>query len=391
MIGTEWRLAYVLPNFTLEPLATPRAQERGLGLETHDIAIVAAHDPRLAEIRAASSGANTLLSAFIDQFGMPYQPAALVVRDDASIRQYPWESAIVSYRTAVAMAVLLRATAHEISIGTGRGWLYSDAFQFHPTTVADNGIGLLTIAPSMASGNPRPDKHVAMPSPYLPLGPRPLLADAYLWRVLTREWERRYLLPGEDDVFGRALFRSLDVAYQASAAPLRHGGTMHEYGAILSNWVSAIEILVWPKDGHADEDRVLAFLRASQWWLDARLTSPTFPVVRRKKGKRRKEQMTPLEGVCAWLYRARNDFLHGNRVARRLFFPVTSAPAMSLMDFAPLIYYAVLAAYLAPRYPSYRTRSPDEDTGDELLEANTYEQAFLKLLGLREKITFVAT
>jgi hypothetical protein len=397
-VTTKWELVHVLPNFTLVPPegASATGPPPGLGLETPHIAIVEANDSRLTEIRVASPGADKLLGSFIDHFGMSYRPAALILAARAPLQQYMWESAVVSYRTAVAMAIILRAAAQRIAFGTFRGRLYSDVFQFHPTTVADNGIGLITTAPGMASGNPRPHDFVAMPSPYLATGFQRLVVDVHLLRALTAEWERRYVLPGQDDVFGRTLFRSLDVAYQASAAPLGHGGTIHEYGTILSSWLSAIEILVWPDNSYACEEHALEFLGRDAGWLDDRLNGPTFTFPRRRKPKKglkrtTPEQMTPVQGIYAWMNRVRNDFLHGNRVVRRLLFPLPSAPESSLMELAPVVYRVALSTYLRQRYPSYRERSVDGDTADEMFDANAYEQALLELLDMRPAPSLVGT
>ena len=42
----------------------------------------------------------------------------------------------------------------------------------------------------------------------------------------------------------RRLFRALQVAYQASATPIKNQATIHDLGVGIALWVSALEVLV---------------------------------------------------------------------------------------------------------------------------------------------------
>lgn len=381
---TKWLLAFVLPNFSLwrvEARGTPAA---GLGLETTDVAFVEAGDPRLLRIRAESTGADKLLGGFIDEHGEQHRPAALILRATASIRRWRGEHALLGYRNGVAIAVLLRTAADRIARRTGLGPLYADTFFIHPTMVMSNGVGLVTQAPGFVSTDPRPGVVRAMASPHISRRVRPLRADSYLLRAFTKEWESRFVgRRAVDTAFARSLFRSLDVAFQAAAAPTRNGGSMHDYGVVIALWISAIEILVWPSKRRADQRATLAFLATYDGWTSSRLRRRSNVAV--FGGNKGKTRVRWIEWACNRLYDARNSFLHGDPVSRQLFSPVRSNRRTSLMEVAPLIYRTALCVYLAQRYPTARSRltagQPDDlGMAEEMFDSAAYEAALLELI-----------
>jgi hypothetical protein len=113
---------------------------------------------------------------------------------------------------------------------------------------------------------------------------------------------------GDDSTKNLRLFRSLEMARAASKRPGGSDATQYDVGRAVALWVSAFEILA--HDGrHADFGRVLSLLDRVQW-----LRQP-FKVRDRTVIYRQQSIPTNLAGVIyERLYRARNDFLHGNPV-----------------------------------------------------------------------------
>jgi len=71
--------------------------------------------------------------------------------------------------------------------------------------------------------------------------------DKNLFDALLEKWCEYFIKKKQRDWSLIALFRSLEMAYRASAMPFGNQGSLHDYGANISLWVSAFEILVHPK------------------------------------------------------------------------------------------------------------------------------------------------
>ena len=99
--------------------------------------------------------------------------------------------------------------------------------------------------------------------------------DETLFHTILELWTNRYVRRKTREWRTRALFRSLEMAYRASAAPQLH---MYDYGAQLALWVSAFEILVHPKTAKADLERVLHILEQSDF-IQPRLKQRLYTVV----------------------------------------------------------------------------------------------------------------
>lgn len=137
--------------------------------------------------------------------------------------------------------------------------------------------------------------------------------------------------------------------------PVLHWQSIYEWGVHLALWVSAIEILA-----HADRDKVSLeavwdLLEQYQWRcpdLEERSYS-----VNRKQGKRH----LSLPQFLYWaLYKARNDFLHGNSVTEdRLKISMPDGRVVGLISIAPVIYRTALAALLGLKPPVAETLTPD--------------------------------
>ena len=139
---------------------------------------------------------------------------------------------------------------------------------------------------------------VGQTSPALPnlgtLQPRP---DEMLIHRLLRAWDR-FVFNQPVDPIVAAIFRSLDVAYQAASVPLTT--SVFEYGTRVVLWVSALEILAHARSSKASRKTVLDLLGAFQW-QDRRLASDQAGGQRNRSNSRVSRLMMGLAWVVGCL------------------------------------------------------------------------------------------
>lgn len=133
--------------------------------------------------------------------------------------------------------------------------------------------------------------------------------DEPLMQELLQRWMARYNVdnPAWENI---ALFRSLNMANQASLFPGGVDATIHDFGRIVGLWIIAFEVLVHPGgNGKANLEKVFALLERVPW-IDKKCGHRRFETGTRNKSVRR--------NLACWIYRqlyaCRNDFLHGNPV-----------------------------------------------------------------------------
>lgn len=228
-----------------------------------------------------------------------------------------------------------------------------------------------------------------MPSPHI--GRNLLVAeDSFLLDAMYAVWERRFVAARRSDRYAEVLFRSLQVAYQASAAPFKNRGTLYDLGASLAAWVSAIEILVHPTAGHADLERTLAHLDRftvsgvaggrSLW--QHRDAARRHCTIQLSKKKRRKGNL--VQYLYKRLYDARNAFLHGNPIGEKALrpHPARATPKTTVWELAPVIYRIVLYIYLRPELEAIDWDDPFSTDGLRWeLEHESYESCLRHAMG----------
>ena len=356
----RWSVVCVLPNLALPEYHPDDAADvregvwqRGITLDTDDVVVVPPSEPRAVEAAAASPAVTALLSAFRGEQGEQVSPAVLMARDDGRARRgRSWEP-FVSFRNAIAMSFLLKGRAGSNDGSYQPTW--SDTFDFHPTFPDARGT-LSTFSPALHSFGLKPEKFHAAPSPYMPRVGRRMFADRTLYTLLGSEWRRRFGEEAHDDLDGRALWRSLEHAYSALSASLKHQESVHDYGMQLGLWVTAVEVLTWPKHQHANLPYALDLLEEFDWHSEVLKERREVKI----NGKVRRE-LNAVQLVYLHIYRSRNDFLHGNEVNVATFFrhvgekpadeqPVEAEAQRSLVNLAAVVYRTALVAYLRRRY-----------------------------------------
>jgi hypothetical protein len=163
--------------------------------------------------------------------------------------------------------------------------------------------------------------------------------DEPLLHELLQRWRLRYTSrkPAWQEV---ALFRSLNMAHQASLLPAGSDTTFYDIGRSIALWVSAFEILVHPGgNGQANLRKVFDLIEAVPWKL-RRSRFRRFST----GGKSFRARRTLASWVYGVLYTARNDFVHGNPVSQsdlRL-----KGSKRNLFDYAGPLYRLGLTAFL---------------------------------------------
>lgn len=296
----EWRPVAVLPALRL-----------GMTIEAGHAALVPSSDPRVRAIKGAHAVFRTFLARFADAFRVPVQPAVLLVHAESPTPFFSSES-LASLRDAIAVSTVSYGRALEIIYLRGHRIGFADAFAFYPWMVDRQFEGLVAITQAMHAIH-EVERFRGQPAPGVPEADlREGDVDRPLLNALLHRWRGRFSAkaPAWEDV---ALFRSLNMAHQACLMPSAAADTtLYDVGRQIALWVSAFEILVHPgPGGQANRNAVMHLLDQVDWrYRDCK--ARRYPVRGGKKVERRQLAAALYDRV----YRARNDFLHGNPVSR---------------------------------------------------------------------------
>lgn len=378
----DWEIARLLPNLSLpakdSDAWTSSAAETGratLSLRSPWIEIMAGDDERLQPFLNAFPTANVLLGAFSDYDATPFVPSVLAVRSDAPIRRQL--ASISSFRNAVASCFALRTRAAVAAEKHDAGPSYSDLFDFHPAEIDQKGqVQIHSAAVANFVGHPNS----------LSFGPAPELdrrldlcsCDVTLSRLLSQAWRtafarqrrRREILP---------LFRSLEIAYQAGAIPQKNIGSLYDFGLTIAHWVSALESLLWPLFSDANQRLSLDFLGQIPVH-DRVLAARRF---RTTVGRKKTRQLNALQKACTLIYRARNEFLHGNPFHKSHLVPWPKRRTR-LPDLAAVVYREALRHRLEG---IFKQRAPtlDSETISGWFQEAAYDDALRKAFKLKRE------
>ena len=290
-----WIIIFALPDLNLK---------ESIGNE--NIAIVPHDDPRIIEIATQSTYARALVENFEDQFGGKNYPSFLIIAADAPQHLRDID-AIVGFRNIVAITTIIKGHEHSLTSTFVAYPLYSDYFDFYPIIITKDDDGFLTQSPSLLGYDNEHKKFSGQTSPSL-AGPGHVRAERLgnLFDYMHKVWQRRYLRKRYSEWSTQILFRSLEMAYQASTMPFKNHSTIYDYGASASLWVSAFEILSHPKNRNANLLTVLELVGEYEW-LHKDLKRRSYTIDYRGKRKVNLSQKLYKE-----LYDTRNAFLHGN-------------------------------------------------------------------------------
>jgi len=334
-----WTIFFVLPNIQVgEPIGND-----WISIAPHD-------DSRVRENISNNPFARALAETFEDQFGRKVIPSFLILPDNIPDKLRDVE-AIVGFRNVFALSTIIRGHEHSLTSKFAAYPLYSDYFDFYPITISKDNDGFITRSPSVLGFDDEYEKFRGQTLPSL-AGHRSVSADTdtSLFNLLLKTWERRFLRGRISEWSTTALFRSLEMAYQASTMPFNNHSTIYDYGSSASLWVSALEILSHPRKGKADLLSVLHLLDHFDW-RDKAIRRRMYKVTYKGKGYR----VSLPERLYKELYDTRNEFLHGNPVTPNRLHPFRDKRRPVITRFAPLLYKVALLSFLE-QYKNRRKR-----------------------------------
>lgn len=320
---SEWKPVVVLPNIGLQ-----KAVEGELA------ALVPTHDARVESYPAL----NSFLSRFTDAFGREINPSILIVPEDVP-ETILGADALSGFRDAIALSVIPYNRARKIKSPQYFGVFWADYFAMYPWMISkDHDDRLVARTPALFSTDD-PKDFRGQSSPELATMTVGAIDEPLLTALLKR-W-REYYTTGDPTWPDIALFRSLNMAFRAAEIPAGTEITFYDIGRSISLWVSAFEILAHPGDGgDVNLSKVYGLLDKVAWHIEAS-KAESHPAYNGKKARISKCNGCWLYGE---LYRARNDFLHGNPVDMNGL--KIDDSGRNLYDFAAPLYRMALTAFL---------------------------------------------
>jgi hypothetical protein len=165
------------------------------------------------------------------------------------------------------------------------------------------------------------------------------------------------------------------VAFSASSAAAKNQGSLSDYGTQMALWVSALEVLAWPEDRKADFEKVHRLLGRYRW-SRAELATPKY----RTTWRRQQFRCNPVQRAYAYMYKARNRFLHGEVVTPQTLVPGRRGRTFPLPQVAAVVYRTALAAFLLARVKPLRYSG--QRFGRELFDQMPYSGALERAFAL---------
>ena len=334
----------------------------------------------MVEIRARSQPVDQILASFVSGYGEGIECSVLIWRSDAPARWRTDLRPLMAFRNGVALATVLRGRAESVNGFSGMSPTFSDVFDVHPANVGGTGHLILQSPAYLDITSPR-QRRVFTPSPYVARQTAPFWHDLYLFDAISKVWGRRFGSRPREARYADRLFRSLEAAYQACAVGARHDASLNDYGTQIALWISAIEILAWPANRNVNRDIVLEYLASPV--LGPRALRRRFRVTMKVKQRREVRSLTALQRAYYAMYKARNDFLHGNPVGIATLLVRRRHVTSFLPRIAALVYRAALVVYLDRAHRKQCTTIAE--IGSRILEAHqdsAYEEAIDQVFGL---------
>jgi hypothetical protein len=327
----EWTISCLLHNLSIRK-----------PIENRWVAIVPKTDQRIQELISQYPTVKNLVNGFTNQFGRPHNPSVILVRVD-SPGMVSSSDAVIGLRNAVAVCCVIGAWVDLLN----RGWrlpstCYSDYFDVYPILPSRDHEHFLTFSPDMW-GIDEAKEFAGQTSPGLATPVTNVDYNSRLLEAILSKWECRYVQGRTSEWQTTALFRSLEMAYQACSMPVSNQSTIYDYGSRLALWVSAFEIMVHPEREQANEFKVRELIGMAPLH-GAQFARRQYAVTGGKKVKRLR--VTLLQKLYHEIYTARNDFLHGNPVSARCLHPFGKTSRFPLNYFAPLLYSIALICHL---------------------------------------------
>ena len=333
--SANWDLVAAIPGVSI-----PESVEAG------STAAVPYNDPRYQQLKK-NPGVRQYLDSFRNPFGVPLKPT-IIIRKTATTPILGSE--LVGFRNAFALSALVESRVQTQQ----RQWLmsarYAEFFAFYPVHLSRDGKRVFIESP-VETGMHKLSKFTGQPWP-VSVNPKHIFVsfDQYLLKALLELW----VYPkakGKFRSFRTRVFRSLEMAFHGLHAPFSNLGSKTDHGLMLSLWVSAFEILARPPTRSVTFKNVSEMIRSVPWHNPKLRKTRYRPIDTRSK--RQRIQKGPLLDttlpvqIYGRLYRARNDYLHGNPLPTNGVEPRKRKAWRNLDTQIPVLYRSVVLHLLA--------------------------------------------
>jgi len=198
-------------------------------IESNFVGILPDTDARVVGIAKRDAAVYALINGFSDRWGTSQRVSVMVVHKDAPKRIMDI-SALVSFRNIFAICRILQSWQFSIGSPNAVGTRFSDYFDFYPFRPTRDGKDLLHMGFALNSFD-TPDNFRAQIYPDLPSVEDDLhyAYDENLFEFLMKAWVDRFE-KGRRSWPSNKLFRSLAIAYHASALPKKNGLWFYDIG-----------------------------------------------------------------------------------------------------------------------------------------------------------------
>ena len=329
----EWKPIFALPNIDRP-------------IEAGEAVLAPMDDVRVTRLMDARQPFRQYLSRFTDAFGQQLAPCVLLVRRDAP-EQFFVVDTLASFRDVVALSAILYGRAHSVLYPHQHRTRFSNSFALYPWMLDRNYEHLTMRSPghmgihdvNVFAGQSSPEVFISR------LRYRTDFDETLLSALLGR-WVLRYQArnPEWRDV---TLFRSLNMAHEASQMPGTVVYTHFDFGRSLALWVSAFEILAHPGAGGRSGLGSVYQQLENVPWVIARSGYKRYAAYSNRGANDRRPLACWLYGIA---YQRRNDYLHGNPADEtHLVFTVRTAEETKkrfIFDFIAPLYRLALTSFL---------------------------------------------
>lgn len=331
----SWIPIAVLPNATL----SSRIANADIGLFPRADRLVREAGQRQPRLRK-------FLRRFSDAFGQKVEPSVLMIRE-AAPDYLRGTSPVAGFRDAVSVSIITAGRAVVVTNKSGmQRPVWAECFSIYPWMLDKFGDDLFTNNSSMLGIHDldifRGQSMPGFSTANIDLSD----VDMPLFAELSSRWTRRF---GSEDVTweDRAIFRSLNMAYQASMMPGGQEATFYDVGRLLTLWVSAMEILIHSGPGGGAYKSGVMDLLDSAPWCDDRLKALAHPV---PKSKNMSQDRTLASSIYFRIDALRSDFVHGNEVTDR---QLVTDNGTHLLHVAASLYRTALANKIGLAPPTF--------------------------------------
>ncbi|QIE47086.1 hypothetical protein G5B38_17005 [Pseudohalocynthiibacter aestuariivivens] len=234
----EWSPVAVLPGIHMQG---------ALGNEF--VQLVGCNHDFILNLRHQFPKLDSFCHRFSDAFGEALEPSFVVMHRNFRHRHTDGQ-ALLGFRNAVSLSVTLMSSATNLSHGGGFGsYRFSDSADFYPWMLGHDMVSLISSNASRLSFHDVDAFH-GQPAPQVPQATLNAdTGDAFLRDALLSCWSEAFVKRRRRKR-NRSLFRSLEIAFEASRLPAAYFTSQFDVGRSVGLWISAHETCLNTGNAH---------------------------------------------------------------------------------------------------------------------------------------------